>query len=102
MEWLILKKHKNVNSTFIGIVWKVQYLAELFRFIRGGINVAFSSGEQIDERGPGGEKLEQLPAEVPDEGDLGGFDPEEGGDIKDCTITINLYNILYFIKLYPP
>ena len=39
----------------------------------------FSGGEPIDERGPAGEKvLEQLPAEIPEEGNLGGFDPEGG------------------------
>ena len=81
---------------------KSNILQNYFALSEGESTLFFSSGEQIDERGPGGEKLEQLPAEVPDEGDLGGFDPEEGGDIKDCTIIINLYNILYFKKLYLP
>ena len=63
------------------LFWKVLWhiLATVSWYTIKNIIYWFSSGEPIDERGPGGEKvLEQLPAEIPEEGNLGGFDPEGG------------------------
>ena len=62
---------------FCYVLWYI--LAVVWWYIIQNIIYSFSSGEPIDERGPGGEKvLEQLPAEIPEEGNLGGFDPEGG------------------------